>query len=513
MIRRALISVTDKTGITSFAQSLKKHGIEIVSTGGTAKMLEDEGIEVTPITDVTQFPEMLDGRVKTLHPHIHGGILARRELKTHMEKLHAHQITPIDLVVVNLYPFQDTIAKADVTFEEAIENIDIGGPAMIRSSAKNHRDVTVIVDPADYARIIDVLAQGGGTDEALRRELAAKAFSHTAAYDSLIAQYFNRQVNIPFPEQLSLTYRRKEVLRYGENPQQAAAYYEEPLVHAGSLPTAAQVHGKKLSYNNINDSHSAIELIRSFSEPTAVVVKHTNPCGVASSDTIAEAYQKAYEADPISIFGGIVVLNRRVDRETASKLAEIFLEIVIAPSFEASAIEVLSQKKNLRILELSEKVNLDTHDSIKINSIDGGALIQEVDQKQISPENCTVVTDVQPDQKTWQELMFAWKVVKHVKSNAIVLTKDRQTVGIGAGQMNRVGSAHIAIAQAEEKADGAIMASDAFFPMSDTVEAAAKAGIKAIIQPGGSIRDQESIDLANQMGIVMVFTHLRHFKH
>lgn len=510
MIQRALISVSDKTGIVEFGQKLAQLGVQIISTGGTRRALEKAGVAVTGISEVTDFPEILDGRVKTLHPKVHGGLLAIRDRETHQEQMEANGISPIDLVVVNLYPFQQTIAKPDVTVEEAIENIDIGGPSMVRSAAKNHAFVTVVVDPSDYERVLSELEANGETSQALRRELAAKAFGHTAAYDALIAQYFQQLLDQPFPEQLTLTYEKQQSLRYGENPHQQAAFYRQPLAESG-IAQCTQLQGKELSYNNINDGNAAIEIIAEFSEPTVVAVKHMNPCGVGQGKTILEAYQRAYEADPVSIFGGIVAANRPIDARLAEEMVKIFLEIIIAPSFTEEARAILSQKKNLRLLESGElalTVDVYTH-----TSVGGGLLIQQSDRHALSQTDCEVVTERQPTEAEWRDLLFAWKVVKHVKSNAIVLGKDLCTIGVGAGQMNRVGSANIAIAQAGEKSQGSVLASDAFFPMKDTVEVAAAAGVKAIIQPGGSIRDQESIEEANRHGIAMVFTGVRHFKH
>ncbi|RAL21466.1 bifunctional phosphoribosylaminoimidazolecarboxamide formyltransferase/IMP cyclohydrolase [Thermoflavimicrobium daqui] len=510
-MKRALISVSNKTGIVEFAQKLVNQQIELISTGGTYRTLQEAGIPVTAISEVTDFPELLDGRVKTLHPKIHGGLLAIRDLKTHQQQMEDNGIKPIDLVIVNLYPFQQTISKPDVSFAEAIENIDIGGPTMVRAAAKNHQYVTVIVDPQDYDAIAnEIIAQGMPSLET-RKRLAAKAFSHTAAYDALIAQYLNQQLGIQFPEQLTVTFNQVSPLRYGENPHQQAAFYQEPLAQKGQIAKAKQLHGKELSYNNINDANAAWEMVTEFSEPTVVAVKHMNPCGVGTGSTLFDAYQKAYEADPVSIFGGIIACNRPVDLETAQKMKEIFLEIILAPHFTEEALAVLQKKKNLRLLQLE----LDTVRTTdwKLQSVDGGLLVQDIDHHQIQPTECRVVTDREPTSAEWEQLLFAWKVVKHVKSNAIVLAKEERTIGVGAGQMNRVGAAKIAIEQAGKEAKGAVLASDAFFPMKDTVEVAAAAGITAIIQPGGSVRDEESIKEANKHGIAMVFTGVRHFKH
>jgi phosphoribosylaminoimidazolecarboxamide formyltransferase / IMP cyclohydrolase len=415
------------------------------------------------------------------------------------------------LVIVNLYPFRETIAKPNVTYEDAIENIDIGGPTMLRSAAKNHAFVTVVVDALDYPMILNEMKNGDVTIETKRR-LAAKVFRHTAAYDSLISNYLTMQVGEEWPEQYTVTFEKAQDLRYGENPHQKAAFYRKPLAKSGTLSTAEQLHGKELSYNNINDADAALKLVKEFDQPAVVAVKHTNPCGVGIGETILEAYQKAYASDPVSIFGGIIAANRKIDRTTAEQMKEIFLEIIMAPDFDEEALDVLKEKKNLRLLRLGE-LKMEPQPERQLSSVSGGVLIQEEDVKQISAEDLRVVTERQPAKEELEQLLFAWKVVKHVKSNAIVLTKDFQTIGVGAGQMNRVGSAKIAIEQAGDKAVGSFLASDAFFPMSDTVEEAAKAGITAIIQPGGSIRDEESIEAANKHGIAMVFTGIRHFKH
>lgn len=510
-IKRALISVSDKTNITEFAQGLANKGVEIVSTGGTKRALEDAGIPVVGISDVTGFPEVLDGRVKTLHPNVHSGLLAVRDNKDHQKQLEELNITPIDLVVVNLYPFQETIAKQDVTYTEAIENIDIGGPTMLRSAAKNHRYVTVVVNPSDYERVLRQVQENGDTTEVLRQELAAKVFRHTASYDAIISEYLTEKSGEEEPESLTVTFERKQTLRYGENPHQKAVFYKKPLSKSASVASAKQLNGKELSYNNINDANAALNIVKEFEQPAVVAVKHMNPCGVGTGDTIADAYKKAYEADPTSIFGGIVALNREVDEETALQLKEIFLEIIMAPSFTEEALAVLTKKKNLRLLTLD--VNASSGVEHQLTSVNGGLLLQEQDKYGIDEADIAVPTDRKPTDEEWESLKLAWKVVKHVKSNAIVLTHKDHTVGVGAGQMNRVGAAKIAIEQAGEKIKGAVMGSDAFFPMDDTVEAAGKAGVTAIIQPGGSIRDEDSIKKANEYGIAMVFTGIRHFKH
>lgn len=510
-IKRALISVSDKTNLVPFVKELTELGVEVISTGGTHKLLQENGIDVIGISEVTGFPEIMDGRLKTLHPNIHGGLLAVRENDEHMAQIEKHGIQPIDLVVVNLYPFKETISKDDVTYEEAIENIDIGGPGMLRAASKNHQDVTVIVDPRDYDTVIQQIKEGGVSLEK-KRELAAKVFRHTAAYDALIADYLTNFVGETEPEQFTVTFEKKQSLRYGENPHQAANFYENALPAKGSLATAKQLHGKELSYNNIKDADAALQIVREFTEPAAVAVKHMNPCGVGTGETIAEAFDRAFKADETSIFGGIVALNREVDKQTAEVLHTIFLEIVIAPSFSQEALDVLTAKKNLRLLTLDVEADLGKKEK-QLTSVHGGLLVQDIDTYGLEEATISIPTKREPTEDEWKDLKLAWKVVKHVKSNAIVLAKDQMTAGIGAGQMNRVGSANIAIEQAGEKAKGSALGSDAFFPMGDTVEAAAKAGVTAIIQPGGSIRDEESIQKADEYGIAMVFTGVRHFKH
>lgn len=514
MKKRALISVSDKTGILEFAKELLTTGFEIISTGGTKKALEEAGIATLGIEEVTGFPEMMDGRVKTLHPLIHGGLLGRRDLQTHLDAMTEHGITPIDVVVVNLYPFKETISKTDVTEADAIENIDIGGPSMLRSAAKNFAAVTVLVDPADYQQVAMELKTEGETTLATRKALAAKVFRHTAAYDALIAGYLTELVDETQPEKLTLTYDLKQSLRYGENSHQQAAFYQDALPVTYSIAAAKQLHGKELSYNNIKDADAALRIAREFDEPAVVALKHMNPCGIGTAATIEEAYDFAYDADPVSIFGGILVANREIDLATAEKMHKLFLEIIIAPAFAPEAFEVLSAKKNLRLMTLDFCEKNQTTASEKV-SVLGGLLVQDQDVIKETPQAWQVVTKRQPTAEELTALAFAWKAVKHVKSNAIVLANHHQTVGIGAGQMNRVGSVKIAIQQAEaaDKMAGAVLASDAFFPMGDSVTYAAEHGIKAIIQPGGSIKDQQSIEAADEAGIAMVFTDVRHFRH
>jgi phosphoribosylaminoimidazolecarboxamide formyltransferase / IMP cyclohydrolase len=514
-MKRALISVSDKTGIVELAKKLVGHDIEVVSTGGTHRLLMEAGVPVTNISDITGFPEIMDGRVKTLHPNIHGGLLAIRSNPAHMEAIEGLNIQPIDYVIVNLYPFKETIAKPSVTFEDAIENIDIGGPSMLRAAAKNYQDVAVVVDANDYPRLIDALDNNNPLTKEEKLALATKVFRHTAAYDALIAQYLTSSVGEEFPEKLTLTYEKVQDMRYGENPHQKSAFYKQVDAGSHTIAGGKQLHGKELSFNNINDANAALALLQEFSEPCAVAIKHTNPSGVGVADNIHDAFVKAYESDPVSIFGGIVAMNREVDAATAQKMSEIFLEIILAPSYSDEALEILTKKKNVRIMtiEITPQAGiqgLSQHTTLKVQ---GGLLVQDQDLHEINVDELKVVTKRQPTEEELKQLLFAWKVAKHVKSNAIVLAKSDRTVGVGAGQMNRVGSCKIAIDQAGELVTGSVMASDAFFPMNDTVLTAAGAGITAIIQPGGSIKDADSIAAADDNGIAMVFTGVRHFKH
>ncbi|MYL36099.1 bifunctional phosphoribosylaminoimidazolecarboxamide formyltransferase/IMP cyclohydrolase [Pontibacillus yanchengensis] len=508
--KRALLSVSNKEGIVEFATQLNQLGYELVSTGGTKRTLEEAGVTVTGISDVTEFPEILQGRVKTLHPHIHAGLLAQKTNQDHIQQLEELGITGIDLVVVNLYPFKETIAKEGITEAEAIENIDIGGPTMLRAAAKNFEHVTVVVQPETYSEVLSYL-QEGDVPVSYKKQLAAKVFQHTASYDAHIANYFAEAIEEEAPAQLTKTYEKVQSLRYGENPHQQAAFYQDPLYKGVSLAHAEQLNGKELSFNNIQDANAALSMVLDFTEPAAIAVKHMNPCGVGVADDLLSAYERAYAGDPVSIFGGIVAVNREVDEATAAKMKEIFLEIIIAPSFSQEALNVLTQKKNLRLLKVDMEKEK-TSDQ-QLATVRGGLLVQDVDQGTLDDVTTSVPTDRQPTEQEWEDLKLAWKVVKHVKSNAIVVAKGHQTVGVGAGQMNRVGAAKIAFEQAGDHSNGAALASDAFFPMPDTVEEAAKAGVTTIIQPGGSKRDQDSIDACNQHGIAMVFTGMRHFKH
>lgn len=515
---KALISVSDKTGVVEFAKGLVALGWEILSTSGTMKLLKESGVPVTSVSDVTGFPEICDGRVKTLHPKIHGALLARRDIPEHMKELKDNDIETIDLVCVNLYPFRETIAKPNVTMEDAVEHIDIGGPSMLRSSAKNWESVTVVCNPADYETILSEIKADGNTTRETRLKLSAKAYTHTAEYDMAISTYMRAQAGLP--EKLFLEYDLKQELRYGENPHQEAKFFASTVKEPFSLATAEQLNGKELSYNNIQDANATLNIAREFDEPFCVGVKHMNPCGSATGKTIAEAWKKAYEADKTSIFGGIVAANREIDLETAQMLKPIFLEIVMAPSFAPDALELLCTKKNLRVL----KVDMSKDNTVRKQyvSMNGGMLVQDrdINTKPVSAEQC--VTEAKPTAEQLADLEFAWKIVKHVKSNAIVVAKNGMTYGVGAGQMNRIGSAEIALKQAqatlkEEGKDimteGLVLASDGFFPFNDCVALAAEYGIKAIVQPGGSIRDEDSVKLADEKGITMLFTGERHFKH
>lgn len=510
MMKRALISVSDKTGVVEFAKELCSLGYQIISTGGTKKVLDEAGIDTISISEVTGFPEIMDGRVKTLHPNVHGALLCVRDNPEHVCQLQELNIDYIDLVAVNLYPFKETLSKESVSHAEIIENIDIGGPSMLRSAAKNYAYIDVIVDPKDYASVLLELKEKNETTLTTKEKLAAKVFRHTAAYDTIIAQYLTARCHEKFPENYTVTYQKVQDLRYGENPHQEAAFYQTYNPQY-SLANAKQLHGKELSYNNIQDANACIEVLKEFNQPCAVGMKHMNPCGVGIGNTIEEAWDKAYESDPVSIFGGIVSLNREVNLATAEKLSKLFLEIIIAPSYEKEAFELLSKKKNIRLLQLD--TTLEVNNKCKITHVNDGLLVQDADLEEDDESTYTYPTNRKPTEEEMEQLRIAYKVVKHVKSNAITLVKDNMTIGVGAGQMNRVGSCKIAIEQAGEKAVGSVLGSDAFFPMADTVEEAAKAGITAIIQPGGSIKDALSIEECNKHNIAMVFTGRRHFKH
>lgn len=511
MSKRALVSVSDKTGLVPFVEGLVSLGWEIVATGGTQKLLEDSGIKTIGISEVTGFPEILDGRVKTLHPKVHGGLLARRDLPSHMQTLSEQGITPIDLVCVNLYPFRQTIAKEGVTMADAIENIDIGGPSMLRSSAKNWKDVTVICDPADYGTVLSELKSAGATSDETRLKLSAKAYTHTAEYDICIARYMRAQAGLT--EKLFLEYELKQSLRYGENPHQSAKFYAGAEKCSYALPFAEQIQGKELSYNNIQDANAALCVLRDFSEPFCVALKHMNPCGAAVGETIEQAWQAAYEADKVSIYGGIVAVNRELTAEVAAGMKPIFLEIVIAPSFSPEALEILSSKKNLRVLKVD--MTPDTKPQMQYISVCGGMLAQQLDTcvEKLTADMC--VTKTKPTEAQMRDIDFGWRIVKHVKSNAIAVVRDGHTIGVGAGQTNRVGSAEIALRQAREAGytDGLVLASDGFLPFDDTVALAAQYGVSAIVQPGGSIRDNDAVAKADECGITMLMTGVRHFKH
>lgn len=515
--RIALISVSDKGGICDFARELHRKRWKIISTGGTAALLADDGLPVKKVSEVTDFPEILGGRVKTLHPRIHGGILARREQQEHCREIEMHNIDYIDMVVVNLYPFVQTISREGVTLEEAIENIDIGGPTMVRAAAKNYRDVIVVVNPERYRDVLMDLDRYGDASPELRFALSVEAFSHTAEYDSFISGYLSRCEGKKgfFPHRQTMPFLKKQDLRYGENPQQKAAFYIDAggAARGNTIASARQWQGKELSFNNINDLDAAWGLVQEFEDIAVVAVKHANPCGVGGGEDVAEAYRRAHDADPVSIFGGIVAVNREVDEDAARMMAEIFLEVVVAPSFTPEALEVFKQNPGVRLLTIPPGNFIQHGPIMDYKKVSGGLLVQEKDTAAIESRDWKTVTGSVPTSGEREALVFNLKVAKHVKSNAIVIGTGKQTLGIGAGQMSRIGAARIALEQAGKKAAGAVMASDAFFPFPDTVEEAAKAGIKAIVQPGGSLKDRESIEACNKHGIAMVFTGRRYFKH
>ncbi|OZB75691.1 MAG: bifunctional phosphoribosylaminoimidazolecarboxamide formyltransferase/IMP cyclohydrolase [Halothiobacillus sp. 14-55-98] len=512
--RRALLSVSDKTGLLAFAQSLNRHGVALISTGGTASMLRDAGLPVTEVADVTGFPEMMAGRVKTLNPKIHGGILARRGVDE--DVMAEHGIEPIDIVVVNLYPFAETVAKPNCQFDDAVENIDIGGPAMVRAAAKNHQDVAIIVDPSDYGRVLSEV-EAGGIEAQTRFELAVRAFEHTAHYDGMIADYFGKMVSgNAFAPTFNLQLKKAQDLRYGENPHQEAAFYVEHTPPVGSIAAAHMIQGKALSYNNIADSDAALECVKQFAEPACVIVKHANPCGVAVAEDLTVAYDRAYATDPTSAFGGIIAFNRPLDGHTARTIVERqFVEVVIAPEISPEARIEFEAKPNVRVLTVGQWPAVSPA-RLDFKRVHGGLLVQDDDAARITARDLTVVSERQPTPEELRDLLFAWQVAKFVKSNAIIYASGEQTIGVGAGQMSRVYSARIAAIKAEDAClpvAGSVMASDAFFPFRDGIDAAAAVGIRAVIQPGGSMRDQEVIDAANEHGIAMVFTGVRHFRH
>ncbi len=537
MKKRALVSVSDKAGVVDFCKGLVECGFEIISTGGTAKALKDAGLKVIGISDITGFPECLDGRVKTLHPNVHAGLLAMRSNPEHMAQLEKLNINTIDVVCVNLYPFKATLQKG-ADFAECVENIDIGGATMIRAAAKNYQDVAVIVDPKDYAKVLSELKCGGVTLET-KKYLQYKVFAHTAVYDSLISNYLASQLNITFPDEVTFAYEKAQDMRYGENPQQQAVFYNEQFIRKGSLSSAKQLWGKELSYNNVNDANGALELLKEFgATPAVVACKHANPCGVGTGKSVHEAYLRAYESDPVSVFGGILAINGEVDKDTATEINKIFIEIVMAPSYSDAALEILKQKKNIRLLQIDDIAARREDTAFDMKKVYGGLLVQQYDESLIHGEDTSlfkkkaevevstlpsgkektvyglgVVTDRAPTKDEIEAMLFAWKVVKHTKSNAIVIGKKGRTTGIGMGQTNRIWAAQQAIAHAGKEAKGSVMASDAFFPFPDCVEECVKAGVTAIIQPGGSIQDKASVEACNAAGIAMVFVGDRHFKH
>ncbi len=537
MKKRALVSVSDKDGVVDFCKGLAENGFEIISTGGTAKVLQEAGLSVIGISEITGFPECLDGRVKTLHPNVHAGLLAMRSNPEHMAQLEELNINTIDIVCVNLYPFKATLTSG-ADFATCIENIDIGGPTMIRAAAKNYQDVAVIVDPADYDTVLAEL-KAGGVSLQTKKYLQYKVFAHTAVYDSLISNYLASQLGITFPDEVTFAYKKAQDMRYGENPQQQAVFYNEQIIRKGSLSSATQIWGKELSYNNINDANGALELLKEFgSVPAVVACKHANPCGVGTGENIYEAYMRAYNSDPVSVFGGILAINGIVDEATAIEINKIFIEIVIASGYDCKALEILESKKNIRLLQIDDISSKREPSAFDMKKVYGGLLVQQYDETLLNGEDINlfrnqatvevttladgkqkiayglgVVTERAPTEEEIEALLFNWKVVKHTKSNAIVIGKRDRTTGIGMGQTNRIWAAQQAIAHAGGKAKGSVMASDAFFPFSDCVEECIKAGITAIIQPGGSIRDRDSVEACNAAGIAMVFVGDRHFKH
>ncbi len=516
---RALISVSDKTGIVEFAERLSQLGVEIISTGGTYAKLKGAGVDVMEVAELTGFPECLDGRVKTLHPTIHAGVLAMRDNPEHMAQLEKLGIGTIDIVAVNLYPFRETILKEGVTRAEAVENIDIGGPTMLRSAAKNYQDVAVVVEPEDYEVVLKELEEEKEVSLATKFYLMQKVFTHTAHYDAMIADYIKKERrDFELPHHFTMTFEKVQDMRYGENPHQKAAFYREVGKKEGSLVDAKQLNGKELSFNNINDTNGALELLKEFSEPTVVACKHGNPCGVGSADDVYKAWEKAFQADKVSIYGGIVVCNRKLTLEVAKEMGEVFLEVVVAPAYDEEALALLRKKKNVRLLELADVAVPQNENAYDMKKVNGGLILQTIDAKLYPEGELKVVTEKAPTESEMEDLQFAWKVVKYVKSNGIAIAKDKQSIGIGPGQVNRIWAAKQSFEHArelinEDVVKGCVLASDAYFPFYDCVEAAHEAGVTAIIQPGGSIRDQESIDKCNEYGIAMVFTNMRHFRH
>jgi phosphoribosylaminoimidazolecarboxamide formyltransferase/IMP cyclohydrolase len=516
-VTRALISVSNKDGVLEFAKGLDKLGIEILSTGGTAKLLRDGGVKVKDVSEFTGFPEMLDGRVKTLHPKVHGGLLGRRSNPEHVKQMKQHGIEPIDLVVVNLYPFEQTVAKPGCTREEAIENIDIGGPTMLRSAAKNYTDVAVVVSPRDYGRVLGEIQKTGEVSEKTRFELCRTVFLHTARYDSAISAWLEGQVpdaeKTRFPNILTLQFEKVQNLRYGENPHQQGAFYREFGRKEPSVSSAKQLQGKEMSFNNYLDANSALELAKEYEETAAVIIKHNNPCGVATGKTLADAYRKARACDPVSAFGGVIAFNRLVDLETAKEITSTFVEVVVAPEFAPDALEELRRRKDVRLLDIGPKV-VGAAEGMDMKKVVGGVIYQDRDLGRIPDiRKLTVATTRRPTDDEYTALAFAWKVCKHVKSNAIVFTTRDQTIGIGAGQMSRLDSVRIAVMKAQSPLKGTVLASDAFFPFRDGLDEAAKAGVTAVIQPGGSLKDEEVIKAANEHGLAMIFSGMRHFRH
>jgi phosphoribosylaminoimidazolecarboxamide formyltransferase/IMP cyclohydrolase len=515
-IKNALISVSDKSGIVEFAQKLNALGVQILSTGGTADLLKKNGVPVRLVSDYTGFPEMMDGRVKTLHPKVHGGILGRRDLEDHMQSMSEHGISAIDLVVVNLYPFEQTIAKKDCTFDDAVENIDIGGPAMVRSAAKNFSDVAVVVDPKDYETVLkEMHAYEGGVTLKTKKRLSRDAFTHTARYDAMISKYLSNQSEdeSQFPAVFQESYEKMQDLRYGENPHQSAALYQQSSAGPSDIVSARQLQGKELSFNNILDLNAAWELVTEFESCAAVIIKHTNPCGVALNEDQLQAFIQARETDPSSAFGGILSFNRPLGEEVAREILKNFVEAIVAPGFDKKAVELLASKKNIRLMEMPATNSSRSEKRVDIKRIGGGLLVQDLDTVTYDAAKLKVVTEKQPSEQEMEDLKFAWVIAKHVKSNAIIYARNQETIGMGAGQMSRVDSARLAVDKAQKSLKGSVMASDAFFPFRDSVDAAAKSGVSAIIQPGGSIRDEEVIQAANEHKVAMVFTGIRHFKH